>query len=455
MIEVYQKMILPKQSHRYAMMQHKKYGPILKETYGPGLSVVSITDPKDVEHLFRHDATYPRRIAFEPWIQYRRLRERDMGVLLAEAEDWQRARTATNPHLLRPAIVNEHVGEFGEAVDTLMLRLDESIEEQSHVPSDLRDLLHKWAMESISLVLFEQRIGSLEKNPPENCRKLFTAIKAIQSTTMGLIVLPFPVVKALNLKIWKEHIANWDIVFEITNEYCTPIVRKVEKALAEGTEAHGLIASMLKSGVLNQKEIDANLSDFFVAAIDTTATTMMWGLILLANNPEKQAVLQDEIRGIVPLTGPITQVHLNEMRYLKAVIKEVLRMRPTFYANSRVLDKEIVLGGYKIPPSTVIMFQVAAMGEDATLFDEPSEFRPERWMRDQREKIHPFASLPFGHGPRGCIGRRLAELEMYLLMTRILQKYTLESTGAVDDQTTTVLEPKGDLNLKFHRRRGV
>ena len=78
------------------------------------------------------------------------------------------------------------------------------------------------------------------------------------------------------------------------------------------------------------------------------------------------------------------------MHCLTAIITEILRVRPTVYAVSQILDEEIILGGCKIPPNTVMNFQMAAMGEDAAHLDESSEFQPERLMRDQNENIRPF-----------------------------------------------------------------
>ena len=443
---------LAKKFHLYVKKQHETYGPIYKESVGPAFSGVMISDPKDIEHLFRHDGRYPRRTDILPWTEYRKLRGINAGVLLSEDEDWQKARTVINPHLLRPSIINKHTEELGEVVDTMMERLEEAIDPITHIPDDIRNLLSKWAMESVSLFLYEHRIGSLDPTPPPDTLKLFQAIKVIQSSTITLMMMSIPLAKALNLKAWKEHVEHWDLLFKITNQYCGPVLERVEKNLKAGKDENGFIATMLKSGVLSSHEIDANLSDLFVAAIDTTSITMQWALRLLASNPEKQQLLYEEISSILPSDGPISQAHLTELRYLKAVFKETLRLKPTIHGNSRILDEEIVLGGYLIPPGTNIQVSVFAASMDDSAVDNPEEFRPERWIRGKREDIHPFTSLPFGFGPRGCIGRRLAELEMYLLMSRIIQKYSLESTGPVDDQATTVLEPAGELNVKFHAR---
>ena len=73
---------MSKQLHKYMEKQHQKYGPIFKETMGPGYTSVNLSDPKDIEHLLRHEGKYPVRTRIDPWIEYRKQTERDLGVLL-------------------------------------------------------------------------------------------------------------------------------------------------------------------------------------------------------------------------------------------------------------------------------------------------------------------------------------------------------------------------------------
>ena len=114
------------------------------------------------------------------------------------------------------------------------------------------------------------------------------------------------------------------------------------------------------------------------------------------------------------------------MSYLKAWLRETLRLYPVLSAIPRRPKEDIILGGYHIPGGTAqVEFLVHQMGRDESIFEDAEAFKPERWLRNKDitliESAEAFASLPFGFGTRMCLGRRIAELELHLLMARIVQ----------------------------------
>ena len=124
----------------------------------------------------------------------------------------------------------------------------------------------------------------------------------------------------------------------------------------------------------------------------------------------------------------ITESKLNQMKYLKACLQESQRLNPAVVGFSRTVQQDIVLGGYQIPRATIVTCFTRNLMLDPDNFSDPLQFRPERWLRGcpHHHKAHPFAYIPFGHGPRKCIGMRFAELEMFIIAIKILQSYKLE-----------------------------
>ncbi|KAG0710615.1 Cytochrome P450 10 [Chionoecetes opilio] len=149
-----------------------------------------------------------------------------------------------------------------------------------------------------------------------------------------------------------------------------------------------------------------------------TSHTMAFCLYLLARNPEAQKKLQKEVDEVTAgHQGPLTSKHLARLSYTKAVIKESLR----------ILTQDVVMQGYRIPAGHFVFALNMLMGWDASVFHRVDEFLPERWLRDRpMGDIHPYASIPFGAGPRMCVGRRVAEQEMFTLLTRVAQRFTVE-----------------------------
>ncbi|CDQ76539.1 unnamed protein product [Oncorhynchus mykiss] len=141
------------------------------------------------------------------------------------------------------------------------------------------------------------------------------------------------------------------------------------------------------------------------------------------------------------------------MPYLKACLKESMRLSPSVPFTSRTLDKDTVLGDYSIPKGTVLMINSHALGANEEYFEHSNLFKPERWLRESRP-INPFAHVPFGIGKRMCIGRRLAELQLQLALCWVVRDYEVVATDCepVDAIHSGLLVPNRELPVAFIRR---
>ncbi|RXG73457.1 putative cytochrome P450 49a1, partial [Armadillidium vulgare] len=181
-----------------------------------------------------------------------------------------------------------------------------------------------------------------------------------------------------------------------------------------------LLEILLQKEQLTRKDVITFMLDMFMAGIDTTSHTLAFTLYLLARNPKAQRRLQDEIDSVLGKEiEPIDEKHLAKLSYLKACIKESLRIFPLVIGFNRVLTEDAVIGGYLIPKGYWVVSMSTLRSKDEACFPRPNEYLPERWLRDKPYgDIHPYASLPFSHGSRMCIGRRIAEQEMYIFLAR-------------------------------------
>ena len=174
--------------------------------------------------------------------------------------------------------------------------------------------------------------------------------------------------------------------------------------------------------------------DSLIAGVDTTTTALASTLYMLAKNPEKQEILRKEILNILPeKSSKLTPQSLNSVPYLRAVIKEALRLHPPINGNARESGVDLVLQGYQIPKQTMMVLATHTTSLDDKYFERSKEFIPERWLKNNTDAscphakdAHPFAYLPFGFGPRMCIGRRFAELEIEVLTIRMIREFVLE-----------------------------
>lgn len=123
---------------------------------------------------------------------------------------------------------------------------------------------------------------------------------------------------------------------------------------------------------------------------------------------------------------------MKNMPYLRACIKESLRLYPIVVGTSRKITKDIVISGYQVPANTLISMIPIFVQRQPEYFANPDDFIPERWLRRNTEcphsgeKTNPFSYFPFGMKTRSCVGKRLADLEMEVLISRILRNFKLE-----------------------------
>lgn len=161
--------------------------------------------------------------------------------------------------------------------------------------------------------------------------------------------------------------------------------------------------SLLSNTNLTWADIEILAIEIFLAGIDATATTLAMTLHYLSLDKK----LQNRAR--ISESGG----------FIKSCLKETLRLSPTAGANSRFLAKNCVINGYEIPKGTLVSVFSSVTSRNDKYFSNPECFNPERWVRDSNGCFHPFASLPFGHGPRMCPGRRLATQEMEILLKEV------------------------------------
>ncbi|CAH0549079.1 unnamed protein product [Brassicogethes aeneus] len=179
---------------------------------------------------------------------------------------------------------------------------------------------------------------------------------------------------------------------------------------------------------------------FFTAGFETSSSTIMFCLYELARNQEIQEKVREDVRKVVQKhDGEITYDGIKEMKYLGQVLDETLRMYPLVSTLTRVCTKNYQIHGTDdvIEKGTKILIPVAGIHKDPDLWVNPQEFDPERFNDENKQNIHPCAYLPFGEGPRNCIGMRFGLLQTKTGIATLLSNYRFH------------LSPKTKQPLKF------
>ena len=199
-------------------------------------------------------------------------------------------------------------------------------------------------------------------------------------------------------------------------------------------------------GFLTDERLILTMGEVFMAGMETTTSTVCWTLLLLIHNPEVQEKLHEELDQVV---GPNRLPELEDERnlpYLKATLTETHRIASVGPITVHKTTVDTPLQGYHIPKGTTVLINQWSLHHDAQLWEDPNEFRPQRFLDEDGNFVPPKADhfYPFSAGRRGCLGESLARIELFLLLSRLLHNFKFQNPPGYDLPT---LEPISGLVL--------
>ena len=189
-----------------------------------------------------------------------------------------------------------------------------------------------------------------------------------------------------------------------------------------------------------------------IAGHDTSTAQLAWTLYLLGAHPDWMDRVQTEIRETLGSALP-TPDNTRSLPALDQVIKESLRLYPPIHVGSRSASQDVELMGYTIPAGTRLMYSIYLVQRHPSFWDNPDDFQPERFAGAYQTRVTPFTYLPFGGGPRNCIGGAFAQLEARIALTRMLQvnDLTLLQTKVKANMGAT-LEPRPNVLMQLDKQ---
>ncbi len=176
--------------------------------------------------------------------------------------------------------------------------------------------------------------------------------------------------------------------------------------------------------LLSDDEALSEAITLFVAGHETTAVTLMWAFKLLAEYPQVASKLYAELDQVLAGRVP-TLADLPNLPYTEMVMKETLRLYPAAYNFGRISTQALTVDGYALPAKRMVMMSPYIVQRHPSLFADPHTFRPERFAQDSGDDIPRYAFIPFGTGPRVCLGSSFALLEVHLLLATIAGRVAL------------------------------
>lgn len=236
------------------------------------------------------------------------------------------------------------------------------------------------------------------------------------------------------------------------------IERIVRERRATGDDKGDLLSMLIKARdeagkPMSDRQLRDEAVNLLLAGHETTALTLTWALMLLGQHPQIEAALVDEIDAV--LAGrPPTRDDLSKLKFAEKVVMEVLRLYPPVWSVGREAVEDTEIGGRSVPKGTTIVICSYAVHRDPRFFPDPEKFDPERWAEGYQKRLPRFAYLPFGGGPRICIGMRFAMMETILVLVTLLQRfrYEVHAKERIAPFASITIRPKGGLMATLRAR---
>ncbi|XP_035723788.1 cytochrome P450 315a1, mitochondrial-like isoform X1 [Vespa mandarinia] len=425
--------------HEYVDRRHKELGPIYRERIGP-IMAIFVNSPQEYRRIFRLEGPMPKHFLPEPWVLYNELRSLQRGLLFMNGEEWLQFRRILNKVMLLSDPTDMFVGPCQKAAEGLVEKWTSQIS-NDNILSQLETQLYQWSIEAMLATLMGSTWHRHKANISRDSENLARTLHKIFEYTAELSILPAKLAKTLRLPSWNRFVESADSALSIVRTLVPEMVR---------LGGDGLLQTMMDEGIRDD-DLVRIVTDFIIAAGDTTAFSTQWMLFLLGSDPKLQEKLYESIKNL-------SSKEILRDSLIKGVIKETLRLYPIAPFITRYLPEDNVIGGYFVPKGELLLLSLYSSSRDATNFPRPNEFYPERWIRTEngnyQDVVHPHANIPFALGARSCVGRKLAEIQISLVLAELVRTFKIKCMNK--DEVKLILHlisvPSKPIKLKLIQR---
>jgi cytochrome P450 len=366
------------------------------------------------------------------------------GLLTAEGQQWKTQRRALAPLFARRTVMSFSAGMI-DAAAALVERLKKR-DGQIH---DMAVEVTRVTLEVLERTMFSDGLGRDTEDIRIAMKHYFEAIGKLD--LFDVLCLPAAVPRLSRLKV-RPMLRLFDCAIDA-------IVATRRRRLAQGADAvpRDILTLLLEARdpetgqALSEIEVRANILTFIVAGHETTANTIAWTLYLLSQSPEWRSRVQAEADR--ELDGDLDGL-ADRLVETRAVVDEAIRLYPPLAAISRAARGPDELAGQPIRRGTMVVIAPYVLHRHRALWSDPDCFDPSRFLDGAREGIDRFAYLPFGVGPRVCIGAALALQEAVIVVATVMRSFTLELAPghAVWPMHRVTVRPDGGLPMIARRR---
>ena len=401
-----------------------------------GRDVLLLCNPDDIEAVLVND-----RDSFGRSTEVRNLRPiLGSGLFASEGELWRSQR-----RLIQPKFQSSAIQSYAAA---MLECASQQIE--SWRPGEVRDLhfeMMQYTRDVVCRALFGGR-------PDADAAAIAKAVTTVFGDLRS---------EVLYLTLWRRlplpRSVCWNRAVKVLDEAISRTIshRRTARAGAGGHDSSSDMLNLLldardEDGTsMSDQQVHDEIMTMFLGGHETSALTLTWAMHLLSTNPKVQDRAASKV--LKATSGrSLRPEDLPSLRYLSAIVQETLRLYPPLWSIGRHTSRDTTLSGIPLAKGTHIWLCTYRLHRDPRWFSDPEKFEPERWLDGTSQKK--FTYIPFGVGPRICIGQHFAMVETVLGLATILSRFRLSSPtkSSVTPEAWITLRPKHGLPLLIDAR---
>ncbi|PIA26907.1 hypothetical protein AQUCO_08600056v1, partial [Aquilegia coerulea] len=411
--------------HKSLAELSKIYGPLMALKLGNVTTIVVSSPTMAKEVLQKNDKAFSSRTIPEA-VRVLDNHKHSM-IWLPASSKWRSLRKVSSSQLFTTQRLESNQGLRKKKVEELLSYVGENCKNKCAV--GIGQVAFSTILNLISNTVFSMDLTHLDSNYAQEFKSLVSII--MEEGARPNFVDYFPILRSIDpqrIKYRMEgHARKLDEFFDgIIKQRLES--RKLSKSPRSSCSdfLDAILDYKQEDGFqLSDPDIRAMLRDIFAAGTDTTSSTVEWAMTELLRNPEKMTKAQSELNEMIDENKPIDEADIVRLPYLQAVVKETFRMHPPVpLLIPHKAESRVELCGYIVPKNTQVLINVWTMGRDPNIWENPTVFEPERFLKSNMDfKGQDFELIPFGAGRRICPGLPLAYRMLYLMLASLLHAF--------------------------------
>lgn len=405
----------------------ERYGNTFKISPKPGLVINFTCDVEITKHILQKNQRNYNKSSLQTDDLGKYIGH---GLLTANGEEWR-----ANRKLIQPAFYKKQIVTLIDSMDQVIQKELDRI--KPGVPIDVHEIFSDLAFKVVARSLFYL------ENMDERIARLQVITEAAQKMLIKELRVPW-MLWYFN-RPWLSGTSSIEYHMELINEARAILQEIIDERRKDKKEYGDLLDMLLQSTYedgthMSDRQLIDEILVLFIAGHETTANALSFATQLLAHNPEKASIVQEEIEALNEETDLMTQ--LSKATYIQQCLEETLRLFPPAYVTDRVAVEDDICGDISLPKNSIWLISFYEMHRRKDLWDQPDAFVPERFDPAIKKRWNDFY-FPFGAGPRMCIGNNFAMYEMIMVIKNTLHKYDLKPAGEkIEYSPLITLRPK-------------